>query len=37
MLTENQTLEQIPAPSQFDEFAPSDSSRDCNSDPSVDY
>lgn len=36
MFTDKQTLEQNPAPSQFDEFAP-DSSHDCNSDPSVDY
>jgi hypothetical protein len=42
MFSNNQALdqgtanEQIPAPSQFDEFAP-DSSGGCNSDPSADY
>ena len=37
MFKETQTLEQAPAPSQFDDFAPSDSSHGCNSDPSADY
>jgi hypothetical protein len=37
MFTDTQTLEQVPAPSQFDDFAPSDSSHGCNSDPSADY
>jgi len=37
MFADNQTLEQLPASSQFDEFAPSDSSRHCNSDSTSDY
>jgi hypothetical protein len=40
--TDNQTLKEATAkeqvaPSQFDEFAPSESSHNCNSDPTVDY
>jgi hypothetical protein len=42
MFTDNETLtqgtvnEKIPAPSQYNDFAP-DSSHHCNSDPSLDY
>ena len=42
MFSDNQTLkqgtmdEQIPEPSQYNDFAP-DSSHDCNSDSSLDY
>jgi hypothetical protein len=40
--TENQTLEeetveQVPVPSQFDKLSPPASSHECNSDPTLDY
>lgn len=36
-LEEGTLNEQVPSPSQLNEFAPSGSSHDCNSDPTADY
>ena len=42
-ITDGQTLKQgtvkerVPASSQFNDLAPSDSSHECNSDPTLDY